>query len=246
MASIKTYQRYGKELEELLRLRTSPIAVKMLASEEEVPEGAIRPSKEGQHYAQCQVFALSRRDRQTVAMFAEDHWCPGPAMAYGQVPFPERPGAAQVNLYERFPYGKYPGILSAPLDATTFEPDVVLIYADTDQLRQMLLSLKDEERPDVKTNVFPFSCAYGVTNAIINNEYWVNLPDPGERVRALALPGEMILSVPRRKLPGFMAGLKAYFKESRYAHEQMMMMPDFPQPEFYKQAFKNWELPQGS
>jgi len=245
MPGVKTYQRYGRQLEEVLRLQTAPIAVKMIASEEEIPAGVVRPHREGHHYAQCQAFALSRRDRQAVAMFKEDHWCPGPAMAYGQVPFPERPGAPAANLYARFPYGQYPGILSAPLAETSFEPDVVLIYASTDQLRTMLLTLKDEERPKVKSNVFPFSCAYSVTNAIINNEYWVNLPDPGERVRALTLPGEMIFSIPRRKLPGFMTGLKTFFKDSRYANEQMMMQPDFPQPDFYKQAFKNWGLPQG-
>jgi uncharacterized protein (DUF169 family) len=245
MTSMKTYQRYGRQLEEMLRLRTAPIAVRMVAPEEELPAGALQPHREGYHYAQCQAFALSRRERRTVAMFKEDHWCPGPAMAYGQVPFPERPGASQVNSYARFPYGQYAGILSAPLAETAFEPDVVLIYGDTDQIRTLLLSLKEEERPKVKTNVFPFSCAYGVTNAIIHNEYWVNLPDPGERVRALALPGEMILSIPRPRLPGFMAGLKAFFGDSRYAREQMFMQPDFPQPDFYKTAFKNWGLPQG-
>ena len=245
MAGVKAYQHYGKQLDELLRLRTEPIAVKMLASEEEIPAGAFRPHREGHHYAQCQAFALSRREGKTVAMFKEDHWCPGPAMAYGQVPFPNRPGTANMNAYARFPHGKYPGILSAPLATADFVPDVVLIYGDTDQLRLMLLSLKDEERPKVRTNVFPFSCAYGVTNAIIDNEYWVNLPDPGERVRALALPGEMLLSIPRPKLRGFMAGLREFFADSRYANEQMMMMPDFPQPDFYRQAFKNWGLPQG-
>ena len=245
MPGLKTYQRYGRQLEELLRLQTAPIAVRMITPEEELPEGAVRPSRDSRHYAQCQAFALSRREGQTVAMFKEDHWCPGPAMAYGQVPFPERPGAQNANLYARFPYGKYAAILSAPLAETTFEPDVVLIYASTDQLRTMLLSLKEEERPGVRTNVFPFSCAYGVTNAIIDNEYWVNLPDPGERVRALALPGEMILSVPRPRLAGFMGGLKTFFQDSRYAREQMMMQPDFPQPDFYKTAFKNWGLPQG-
>ncbi len=245
MPSVKTYQRYGKELEEMLRLQTAPIAVRMLTVEGEVPAGAIQPHREGYHYAQCQAFALSRRDRKTVAMFKEDHWCPGPAMAYGQVPFPNRPGAETMNAYARFPHGKYAAIVSSPLAETTYEPDVVLIYASTDQLRTMLLSLKEEERPKVKTNVFPFSCAYGVTNAIINNEYWVNLPDPGERVRALALPGEMILSIPQHKLDGFMRDLKTFLKESRYADEQMMMQPDFPQPDFYKTAFKNWGLPQG-
>jgi hypothetical protein len=36
---------------------TRPIAVKMLASEDEIPEDALRPKRDrGEHYAACQVF----------------------------------------------------------------------------------------------------------------------------------------------------------------------------------------------
>lgn len=53
MTTIKEYNRYGEELETLLRLQTSPIAVKMLETEEEIPQDAFRPKKErGEHYAQ--------------------------------------------------------------------------------------------------------------------------------------------------------------------------------------------------
>ena len=57
MPTLETYHRYGKQLEEELRLRTAPIAVKMIASEAEVPEGALRPHLQGEHYAQCQAFS---------------------------------------------------------------------------------------------------------------------------------------------------------------------------------------------
>jgi uncharacterized protein (DUF169 family) len=246
MTTIKELNKYGEELESLLCLRTSPIAVRMLRSESEIPNGAYRPKRDkNRHYAQCQVFSLSRRDRMTVAMLKDDNWCLGPIMAYGLVEMPPPPpaaGAAPSIQYKHFEYGKYVGILTAPLKTARFEPDLVLIYSDTNQLRNMLLSLKEEEKPKVRTNLFPISCAFSVTNPIIDNEYWVNLPDPGEYVRALTQPGEMIFSIPAPKLQEFMEGLRKFDKESMFAHEQMMMQSDFDQPDIYKEMFESWGM----
>jgi len=243
MAGTTNYNRCGEEIESLLKLQTAPVSVKMLQSEKEIPESAFRPVRhKGYHYAQCQAFALSRRDRLTVAMLQEDNWCPAPLIAYGLVPFPEKDAAAQSNPYDHFAYGKYIGILTAPMQTADFLPDVILIYLNTNQLRHALLSLKEEERPLVKTNLFPFSCAWSITSPVIHNEYWVNLPDPGEYVRALTQAGEMILSIPVTRLDSFMDNLYKYFHESMFAGEQMMMQPDFPQPELYKKIFEDWSM----
>jgi uncharacterized protein (DUF169 family) len=245
MTTINEFNRYGEDLETLLRLQTSPIAVKMLEKEADIPKDALRPKKDrGNHYAQCQAFSLSRRDRATVAMLKEDNWCPAPPIAYGLVHRPDEPNPNR--KYDCLEYGKYFGILTAPLRTATFKPDVVIVYSDTNQLRKMLLSLKDEERPLVKSNFFPFSCAYSVTSPILKGEYWINLPDPGEYVRALTQAGEMIFSIPKVKLADFMENLKKFYSESTlestFAHEQMMMKSDFPQPDLYKRFFKTWGM----
>jgi uncharacterized protein (DUF169 family) len=247
MTTIKEYNHYGEELEKILRLQTSPIAVKMLEREADIPKEAIRPKKDrGYHLAQCQAFTLSRRDRVAVAMLKEDNWCPGPVIVYGLAPKPDLPNAKDRNMQEIFEYGKYIGILTAPLKQATFEPDLVMIYSDTNQLRIMLLSLKEEERSLVKSNFFPFSCTKAVVPVILHNEYWINLPDPGEYARALTTAGEMMFSVPRQKLAEFMEGLKELDKdESGFAHEQMMLRPDFPQPDIYKKVFEDWGMDHG-
>ena len=196
MPDIKIYNKYSEKLESLLVLQTSPIAVKMLKNKTDIPEKTLRPKKDkGKHYAQCQAFSLSRRDKFTVAMFKEDSWCPGPIMAYGFVPPPESSAPNPDKQYEGFEYGKFIGILTAPLETACFEPDLVMIYSDTNQLRNMLLSIDEEERPNIKSNFFPFSCAWAVTSPILHNEYCITLPDPGEYVRALTQAGEMIFSM---------------------------------------------------
>jgi len=244
MTTLNEFNEYGEELENHLGLQTAPIAVKMLEKEEDIPAGAIRPKKDqGYHYAQCQAFALSRRNRETVAMLKEDNWCPGAVIAYGLVPKPDNQDARADNSYDCFEYGKYIGILTAPLNKATFEPDVVMIYCDTNQLRIILLSMKTEDRPLIKYNFFPLSCSNAVVPVMLNQEYWINLPDPGEYARALTPAGELIFSLPGSKVTELTENLRPFGKnESGFQNEHMMMMPNFPQPDLYKHVFEAWGM----
>ena len=243
MTSIQDYNNYGKELEELLGLKTSPVAVKMLEKEADIPPEAVRPKKDrSYHLAQCQAFTLTRRDRETIAMLAEDNWCPAPCIAYGLIKRPEDPEWRRRENYDCFDYGKYIGILTAPLKTASFVPDVVIIYADTNQLRSLLLSMRPEERPAVGGHYFPPSCAYAVVTPVLTGEYRVVLPDPGEYARALTPEGEIMFAVPRDRLAGLVADYKKYVSESPFARESMILRPDFPQPDFYKEIFKSWGM----
>jgi uncharacterized protein (DUF169 family) len=246
MATLGEYNRFGEELEKSLRLKTSPIAVKMLEKEQDIPEGAVRPERDkGIHLAQCQTFAMSRREMETIAMLKEDNWCPGPLLAYGIVERPPAPdpGAGESTPYDSFPYGKYIGIVTAPLITANFEPDLVIIYSNTSQLRGMLLSMNNQDRRLIHSYFFPWSCAYSVVNPILTGEYWIVLPDPGEYERALGGEDEMMFSVPKNKLEGFMSDFKkAQSGNWGYSHFHPIMRPDFPQPEIYKKMFKMWGL----
>jgi uncharacterized protein (DUF169 family) len=241
MTTIADFSQCGEDLERLLVLRTSPIAVKMLETEEDIPIGTYRPKRDrGVHLAQCQAFALSRRDKLAVAMLKEDHWCPAALMAYGLV---ERPAVRTGHPYDSFEYKKYVGILTAPLKKATFKPDVVIIYSNTAQLRGLLLSMKIEDLPLVNSHFFPPSCAYAVVHVMLTGQYWVVLPDPGEYQRALTGEDEMMFGVPGNKIQGLVHGLKQFEgKDFSYSHHNMFMMADFPQPDLYKNLFRGWGL----
>jgi uncharacterized protein (DUF169 family) len=244
MTTIKEFNRCGEELERILLLRTSPVAVKMLTKETDIPEGAVRPKKDRQyHLAQCQAFAMSRREGATVAMLKEDHWCPAALMAYGMVPLPKTPNPTTGHPYEKFEYGKYIGIMTAPLKSAGFKPDVVIIYSNTSQLRSLLLSMGPEDIAQVNGRFFPPSCAHAVVTPMLQGGYWVVLPDPGEYQRALCDEGEMMFAVPAAKLPGIVAGLENYQSHGfAYHNHNYFMLPDFPRPDFYKTMFKQWGL----
>ena len=245
MATIKEYNSYGEELEKLLLLRTSPIAVKMLENEDDIPDGAIRPKRDrGIHIAQCQAFAMSRRDRASVAMLKEDNWCFAPLIAYGLVEKPDDPSIERFVSFPRLERGKYIGIVTAPLRTTNFEPDLVLIYSNTAQLRTLLMpSHFITEEALINSHFFPPSCAYTVVPVLAGHQYVVALPDPGDYARALAGEDEIILSAPSDKIQELVSGLRQ-FEERRqgYTQSNMMMQADFPRPEFYQKLFREWGL----
>jgi uncharacterized protein (DUF169 family) len=259
MTTIAEFNSYGEELEKTLLLRTSPIAVKMLEKESEIPKEAIRPKRDrGHHLAQCQVFALTRRKGETIAMLKEDNWCWAPLIGYGLVPpFDEKTISPMIYIVEnmkaakkmlktfpRLEYGKYIGILTAPLKTASFKPDMILIYSNTAQLRSMLMATKYRTGDLVKTEFDPIdSCVYSVVPVIKSGEYRITLPDPGEYERAMAGEDEIIFSVPAAKLEELITGLR-FFEEFKlgYSHLSPQVMPDFPQPPFYEELFKMWGL----
>lgn len=64
-----------EELERYLRLRTKPVAARMIRRENEIPDGATRPLKDlGSHISLCQAFSQARRHGVIIAMLKEDNW----------------------------------------------------------------------------------------------------------------------------------------------------------------------------
>jgi uncharacterized protein (DUF169 family) len=246
MSTIGDYNRYGEELERALLLKTSPIAIKMLEKPEDIPEGAIRPKKDrGYHLAQCQAFAMTRRQRMTIAMLKEDHWCWAPLLAYGMVEDPHDPFVDAHTSFPRLEYGKYIGMVTGPLKSANFEPDMVLIYSNTAQLREMISVVKFQEHNLVKSEFDPIdSCVYSVVPVITGGQYRITIPDPGEYSRAMAGEDEMIFSVPKDKLEGLAEGVKrsAEMKQNPDDFSHILLKADFPRPDFYKELFRKWNL----
>jgi uncharacterized protein (DUF169 family) len=241
MTDLREWNQYGEAIEDFMRLRTYPIAIKMLETESDIPEGAMRPKRDrGYHLAQCQAFSLSRRQGIAVAMLKEDNWCWGSLMAYGLADqriaekFPEL--KEEVRKMPRIEFGKYIGIVSAPLKSANYEPDLILIYSNNAQLNNMLHALSFANEGFVRTPIYPIaSCALSVVPAL-SGQYGVTLPDPGELGRALAGEDEIIFSVPRDKVSILVEQLRI-FDERKWGyrhHAFLEMRPDFPRPEFYK------------
>jgi uncharacterized protein (DUF169 family) len=248
--------RYGEELERLLLLRTSPIAVKLIEREEDIPAKAIRPKRDlGHHLALCQGFAMSRRNKATVAMLKEDHWCYLPVIAFGLAEPPDffMEGKAFLKwmgdldaakkVASNFPhlkYGKYIGSISAPLRSAEFEPDLVVIYCNSNQLRCLLSGLKYKDGYTVTSNLDPSgACLQCTVPAIQTGDCQVTVPCGGDRANALAQDDEMIFTVPLGRMEDLLFGLKRFDEMgSGYLRFAPQMRPEYPLYEGYVKVGK--------
>ena len=238
----------AEELEKRLRLITSPLAIKLLRSSEDIAEGAIRPLKDlGYRLALCQGFAMSRREGAAVAMLKEDMWCFEPVVGYGMA----EPPRHFLEGYNRFPrdvasleagsnyasdlpkleVGRCVGAESAPLTTASFEPDLVMIYCDSSQLSLLLLAREYEDGHDLKCSLSSHAgCVYSVVPAIKTGDYTVALPCRGDRRIGLA-GDEMIFTMPADKLE-YLLGALRYLETtgSKFpVSYHMKIEPDLPE-----------------
>jgi len=257
MTKLSILHNYGEEIDKRLRLQTFPLAVKLLEKEEDIPEGAQRPLRDlGYQLMVCQSFAMSRRDGATVAMLKEDMWCFEPVVGYGI----EKPPQHFLDGYNRFPqdvktpeagsnyarefprleYGKYIGVVSAPLATTSFEPDLVMIYCNTEQLSLLLLGREYNDGCNLKCNLSSHAaCVYSVVPVMQNKDCHVAVPCRGDRYSGIAKDFEMVFTVSKEKLEDLLLGLR-YVEEHGNSKlpKGYQMKPDSFLPEAYGEIAK--------
>jgi len=222
---LKKIHEYGKELEQWLRLRVHPVAVKMLQSKDEVPEGAIIPTRDWKHkYSLCQTFARSQRNGETIAMFKKDHWCFEPVIGLGLVerseyfleghhrhPDSVRDLKAAAEWCRNMPYleyGAYQGILSAPIHSCNFVPDIVTMHVNGMMTSQLLIVKTWIDGKDVRSQLSGHAaCVYATVPALLTRECQVAIPCKGDRRLAAAQDDEILFTLPPEMLPDFIEGI---------------------------------------
>ncbi len=220
------YNEYGRRIEEQIRPASYPIAIKMLRTTEEVPEGAERPKRDyGVCMSTCQCFSLSRKFGKTVAQLFDDMWCPEPVIGFGlaeppsnflagETRYPDgvaslEAGANWAREVPRLKTGENIGIVSAPLKTATFEPDVAVIYCNSAQLLKLLLGIAYKDGRDITTVLGGHSaCVYSVVPSLLKDECQVAVPCRGDRGYAGAQDDEMIFTAPKSKIEELAHGLE--------------------------------------
>lgn len=216
----------GTELEQWLRMRVHPIAVKMLKSRDEVPEGAMIPTRDwGHKYSLCQSFAKSQRDGWMIAMFKEDNWCFEPVVGLGfaeRIPhflkghhrYPDSvrtlEGASEwCRNMPYLEYGIYQGIVSAPINTCNFMPDVIVMHVNSMQASQLLILRNWFDGKDLHCQLSGHAvCVYAVVPPILTNECTVAIPCRGDRRLAFAQDDELVFSLIPYMLPDFVEGTR--------------------------------------
>jgi len=251
MDKFNVLHEYGEEIERRIRLKTFPLAIKLLGSEADTPEGAFRPLRDlGHRMPLCQGYALSRREGWPIAMFKEDMICFEPIVGYGfaQPPkyflegnnrFPEdvkdlEAGKNYAGDFPRLEVGKYKGVVSAPLTTANFEPDLVMIYCNSEQISLLLLGREYKHGHDLKCSLSSHAaCVYSVVTAMTSGDYQVAIPCRGDRYIALAGDDEFILSLPVQKLDDLIEGLRYVERSNSKLPRTPLMGDTYPFPPSY-------------
>ena len=214
------------EISRFLGLRSRPIAVRMLRSEEEIPEGAERPARDlGHRLSLCQAFSRARRQGITTAMLLEVHWCAEPVIGYGYGEPPEfflsggnrypasagtpEAGARWARNMPKLKAGEYAGILCGPWGSAAFDPDAIIIYCDPAQLTQLMISVNWIDGDDAVSRISGHAaCVYAAVPTILDGAFHVAVPCIGDRKRAGAQDNEMIFTCPPAKAEALMEGFR--------------------------------------
>jgi uncharacterized protein (DUF169 family) len=245
-------QDYCLKIIEFLKLKSFPLAVKLIKNSE-IPEESIRPLKDlGYHLSLCQAFAIARRKGEILAIMKEDNWCFEPVIGLGMADTPE----LFLKGYNRYPndvmtkeageyWAKYEfprlktgscsGVIVAPLSKTRFTPDVIIIYVDPAQLTILSLATAYKTGRDISCKLSGHAaCVYSITPVISEGEPKAVLPCLGDRQNALAQDYELIFSLPYRFLPDLVDGIEFLAKGGRMIPFPITLRPEYEQKEQYK------------
>lgn len=256
---------FGKTLEQELLLRYSPIAMKLLWSEDDIPEGTIRPwQDEGNRLAMCQAYALVRRNRKAFTMLKEDHWCVWPLVSYKLCPMEDADYDYMGDKFfikdkvrsRRFLREEYPmlqcekppiGYSIAPLRSCTFTPDLVTVYCNPAQMRSILMAVKWQTGEMLNVTMDPVdSCVHSSIPVLNGKDFNITFPDPGEYERGLTDENEVMFTLRGDRLKMFTEGVKLIAKTGfGYMGLKMEMDMNFPRPPFYNAMFDKWGLETG-
>jgi uncharacterized protein (DUF169 family) len=252
MVGFEVYHECGEELERRLRLKTFPLAVRLLQRAEDIPDGAQRPLRDlGHHLSACQAYQISRRDGTEIAALKEDMWCFEPVVGYGLDEPPEyfleghnrfpddvatlEAGRHYAQEFPRLEVGKYEGVVSAPLRTANFEPDLVMIYCDLTQLSLLLLGREYKEGYNLKCALSSHAaCVYAVVPPLQSGQCQVAIPCRGDRYAAMAGDDEIIFTVPTGRLDDLMAGLRHVASTDSRLPMGYRLYPEYPLPESYE------------
>jgi uncharacterized protein (DUF169 family) len=194
LTQIEKMNDQARDLERLLRLQSMPIALKMLTSETQIPENALRPMQDrGHHLSFCQALAWTRRKGLTIAETREDMWCFEPVVGLGFVKAPPKfldghnrypgsarnlaAGAAWARNMPRFDYPTYKGVVTAPLETASFKPDIFLLYGSPAVMTQIMMAKNWLDGKDIEATMTGHAaCVYYVVPAIKTGQWRMSIP----------------------------------------------------------------------
>lgn len=225
-------------INQYLRPQTFPLAIRLCATEKELPEKVRLPQRDlGINISLCHAIAMSRRYGWTIAI-DKNVSCYVPAISLGFVPLPadivdgsfqaslglwgmgKQQAAAAIESMPKFEYGRYQYVVMAPIDKAAFEPDLFLVYAMPAQIWILLsgyLTGNGKGGLDIRL-ASGAGCTSYITRAMLTNEAQFALVGTGERLVPHPQDYECAFSVPAGKMEKTIKAMEANYRTGVYRY----------------------------
>lgn len=217
------------DLNRLLRLRTTPIGMKMFATRDEM-EAIPKIRRPQSIHTTDQIVGQASRLGWTVGITVEDlvgdqcstviglhprdeEWLSGERMTGVWYETPEDASAHQHSM-TTVPFGQYEAMAVSPLASGRLSPpDICLIYATPAQMILFINGLQWTGFKKLEWGcVGESSCADSWGRALATGEPSLSIPCFAERRYGGVMEDELLMAIPPRFLPGVIAGLESLSK----------------------------------
>lgn len=246
------------KLQELLRLKTFPVALKFLAEVKDLEkiEKLRRPSHQ---VLFCQMVTAVRTYGMALGAVDEDLMSPACAGMLGLSPRPDyvmdgrfkaafwfaeqKDGEKFEKNFPVIPLGKYRAVVLAPLKQEKFEPDMILFYGTP---AQMILAVNGLQWKDYEPYQFfcvgEGACSDAVARCYLTQKPSLSIPSYGERTYGHVAEDELAMAVPAWAMEKLVAGLEGLAKRGiRYPIPYTGSLADMTPgiPKVYQEMFKD-------
>lgn len=212
-------------LQEFLKLKIPPVAVRLLEKTDEIPPNAVKPEEP---VTVCGILLRAGKFEQVVSATAEDIscWLGRWRMGFGRVfekgfdryvgrYFSSKERAREV-MYSipRLPYGKFSALIAAPLKISTLEPDVVVFFCNPAQSLILTHAYMCGGGKRVNTSISGHCgvCGESIAQPYLTGEPSISVGCRGSRAFALIADDELIFSIPFSKLKYTIDGISLFKK----------------------------------
>jgi uncharacterized protein (DUF169 family) len=222
---IKEINGYGREINELLKLETSPVAVGLVPIDGKIPEGIKRIERGMKH---CQMVDRVRRSGEEFYALLDDQTCKGGAAALGLGHMPPKLAsgdfyyeklknfktleAAQTTI-EKIPMleaESMAGTIYAPLESASFVPDVVVIICSPKQMMLLTQAILYNEGGRVEAEFAGKQslCSDAVAEPYLSGKMGITVGCSGSRKHTNIADSELTVGIPAKLLKDLVEGLR--------------------------------------
>lgn len=222
---VKEINSYGQEMVEYLKLKTSPVAVKLVSKGGEIPTEIKKVDEVMTH---CQFVDRVRRSGEEFYTLTDDHMCKigSSTLGLNEMP-PEVPSGE--SYYKEFglfstqgaarrtaekmpilPPNSNEAVIYSPLEKSSFVPDVIVFICNPKHTMMLIQSYMYKNGGRLETSFVGTQslCAEGVVQTYKEGKIGIGVGCLGSRTFSKMEDEEMVMGIPVELLADVVSGLK--------------------------------------